>query len=144
MTKDNENKDVKKRKFYYKGMTKEELKELNNDEVMKIIGARARRSLKRGLTKSQKDLMEKVEESNKLILEGKEQVKIKTHNRDMVIVPKMIDLKIEVHNGKVFEPVFVKQEMIGHYLGEFVLTRKKVQHGKTTAITKGEKSIKLK
>lgn len=120
----------KKREFYYKGKTKDELKELNDDEAFKLLNSRARRSLKRGLTHSQKVLMERVEEANEVIKQGKEQPEIKTHCRNMIILPKMIDLTIKVHNGISFEKVVIKPEMIGHYLGEFALTRKRVEHSK--------------
>ncbi len=121
--------EIKKKEFYFKGKKLEELKSMSEEELLKILNARARRSLKRGLTEQQKKLMEKVELSNKLIAQGKEQIRIKTHSRDAIIVPSMIGLKIEVHNGKVFEPVLIKPEMVGHYLGEFSLTRKRVVHG---------------
>ncbi len=54
---------------------------------------------------------------------------IKTHCRDMVILPEMVGLTLLVHNGKEFASVEVKPEMIGHYLGEFAITNKKVLHG---------------
>jgi len=107
--------DEKKRVYYFKGKSYEELKSLNQAEMLKIIGARARRSLQRGFDKPKQDLMAKVKASNELIKQGNPQLKIKTHSRDMVIIPEMIDLKIEVHTGKTFEPVTVKQEMLGHY-----------------------------
>ena len=136
--------EIKKKIYYVKGKTTEELKALSDDDVLKIIGSRGRRSLKKGLTKAQKDLMIKVEMSNKLVSEGKQQTAIKTHCRNAIIVPKMIGLKIEVHTGRVFEPVVVKPEMIGHYLGEFALTRKKVNHAGAGSGAKGKESVSLK
>lgn len=121
--------DERKKVYYFKGKSYEELKSLSQAEMLKIIGSRGRRSLNRGLSKAKQDLMKKVKASNDLVAQGKQQLKIKTHSRDAIITPEMIDLKIEVYTGKVFEPVTVKQEMIGHYLGEFVMTRKKVVHG---------------
>ncbi|MEM4893649.1 MAG: ribosomal protein S19 family protein, partial [Desulfurococcaceae archaeon] len=56
-------------------------------------------------------------------------VVVKTHVRDMVVLPEMVGLTIAVHNGKEFVPVKIVPEMIGHYLGEFAITTKKVQHG---------------
>jgi small subunit ribosomal protein S19 len=56
-------------------------------------------------------------------------VTIKTHVRDIVILPEMVGMKILVHNGKEFLPVTIKPEMIGHYLGEFAITNKPVRHG---------------
>jgi len=121
--------DEKKKVYYFKGKSYEELKSLSQEDLLKLIGTRGRRNLKRGLSIPKKELMKKVKDSNALIKAGKPQMKIKTHSRDMIILPDMVDLKIEVYNGRIFEPVNVKQEMIGHYLGEFVLTRKKVVHG---------------
>ena len=46
----------------------------------------------------------------------------------MVILPEMIGTTIKVHQGKEFAPVMIEQDMIGHCLGEFVLTRKRVAH----------------
>ncbi|MFA5333031.1 MAG: 30S ribosomal protein S19 [Candidatus Nanoarchaeia archaeon] len=121
--------DERKKVYYFKGKSYEELKSLSQEELLKLIGSRGRRNLKRGLSVAKKDLMKKVKDSNELIKQGKQQLKIKTHSRDMIILPEMVDLKIEVYTGRVFEPINIKQEMIGHYLGEFVLTRKKVIHG---------------
>jgi small subunit ribosomal protein S19 len=121
--------DEKKKVYYFKGKSYDELKKLSQDDLFRLIGSRGRRNLKRGLNIPKKELMKKVKDSNELISQGKQQLKIKTHSRDMIVLPDMIDLKIEVYTGKVFEPIIIKQEMIGHYLGEFVLTRKKVVHG---------------
>lgn len=55
---------------------------------------------------------------------------VKTHLRDMIIVPEMIGTVVGVHNGKTFNQVEVKPEMIGHYLGEFSITYKPVRHGR--------------
>lgn len=54
---------------------------------------------------------------------------IKTWSRDSVIAPEMVGFVLGVHNGKNFIEVFVKEEMVGHKLGEFSLTRKFVKHG---------------
>ena len=53
---------------------------------------------------------------------------IETHCRDAIILPEMIGKTIKVHSGKDFIPVILIGEMIGHYLGEFVLTRNRVEH----------------
>jgi len=122
------NEEIKKRVFYFKGKTEDEIKQLSNEEMLKVIGTRGRRSLKRGLTPLQKKFMEKVDLALKAISAGKQQPKLKTHCRDIIIVPKMIGLRIEVYTGKVYESVTIKQELVGHYLGEFALTRKRVNH----------------
>ena len=55
---------------------------------------------------------------------------IKTHLRNMIIVPEMIGSVIGVYNGKTFNGIEVKPEMVGMYLGEFSITYKPVRHGR--------------
>ncbi len=54
---------------------------------------------------------------------------IKTWSRDSTIIPEMIGFTIGVHNGKIHIPVFITEEMVGHKLGEFSLTKKFTRHG---------------
>src|SRR3989338_5124918 len=54
---------------------------------------------------------------------------IKTWSRACVIVPEMVGFKFLVHNGKDFPEVLVAEEMVGHRLGEFSMTRKFIRHG---------------
>lgn len=107
------------KEFKWLGLKEEQIQKLDIKEFMKLVGARQRRSLKRGLTEQQKKLIARVEKGEK---------NIKTHCRDQIILPSMIGLMIKVYNGKEFVPVTINSEMVGHYLGEFVLTRKKVAH----------------
>ena len=97
------------------------------DEFIRILPSRQRRSLTRGLTADQRVLMELIRNLRRS--KAKDCKPIKTHCRDMVILPEMIGLTLLIHSGKEFTSVEVKPEMIGHYLGEFVLTNKKVVHG---------------
>jgi small subunit ribosomal protein S19 len=98
------------------------------DEFIKLLPARQRRSLLKGLTEQQKILLTKIRKlKNSQSKEGSKP--IKTHCRDMIILPEMVGLTILVHNGKEFAPVEIKPEMIGHYLGEFAITNKRVVHG---------------
>ena len=55
--------------------------------------------------------------------ESKKKVVIKTWSRSSMIIPGMVGETIAVHNGKTFVPVFVTENMVGHKLGEFALTR---------------------
>jgi small subunit ribosomal protein S19 len=116
------------KKFRYRGKSLEELLEMPMDEFIELLPARQRRSLKRGFTDSQRRLLEKIMKARKEMEKGKK-VKIRTHVRDMVILPMMVGLTIEVYNGREFMPVRIVPEMIGHYLGEFSHTTKIVQHG---------------
>ncbi len=116
------------RKFRYRGHTLEELLLMPMDDLIKLLPARARRSIRRGFTPAQRRLLEKIRKARRLISQGKKVV-IKTHVRDMIILPEMVGLTIAVYNGKEFIPVKITPEMIGHYLGEFSPTCKKVEHG---------------
>ena len=75
------------------------------------------------------DQKRKLREEIKLLREGKLKGQLKTHVRDMIILPDMIGLSMSVHNGKEFAPIHIKPEMVGHYVGEYAITNKRVQHG---------------
>jgi small subunit ribosomal protein S19 len=113
------------REFTYRGYTIDQLKSLPMDEFINLLSARERRSIKRGLLKKHKVLIEKVRKAK----EGKYSKPIRTHARDMIILPEMVGLTIHVYNGKEFVPVEINPEMVGHRLGEFSITTKKVIHG---------------
>jgi small subunit ribosomal protein S19 len=98
------------------------------DEFINLLPSRQRRSFQRGLTPEQRILLEKIREAKEILRKGGS-VKVKTHVRDMIILPEMVGITIFVHNGKEFVPVEIKPEMIGHYLGEFAITNKPVKHG---------------
>ena len=127
-----------KKEFKYRGLSLEELMEKSIEELLPYLPARARRSLKRGLTPRQYRLLEKIRKTEK----GKA---IRTHLRDMIILPEFVGHTIAVYNGKEFQPVTIKPEMIGHYLGEFALTRKEVKHsGPGVGATRSSKYLPLK
>lgn len=131
-------------KFHYRGFTLEELKKMNMDEFIKLLPARARRSLRRGLPPRQKKLLERLRRAYRAKKRGKD-ILTRTHVRDMLIFPEMVGLKIGVYNGKSYEIVDVKPEMIAHYLGEFSLTRRHVQHGSPgIGATRSSKYVPLK
>ncbi len=131
-------------KFHYRGHTLEELKKMNMDEFVRLLPARARRSLRRGLPPRQKKLLERLRRAYRAKKRGKD-ILTRTHVRDMLIFPEMVGLQIGVYNGKSYEIVEVKPEMIGHYLGEFSLTRRHVQHGSPgIGATRSSKYVPLK
>jgi len=112
------------KEFKYRGYSFEKLQGLSMDEFIAILPSRQRRSLKRGLTVEQRKLIEDIRKAK----EGQTKV-VKTHARDIIILPEMVGVTVQVHNGKEFIPVEIKQEMIGHYIGEFAITNKPVKHG---------------
>ena len=114
------------KEFTYRGHTVEELKLMSLKDLMNIFPSRQKRSLLRGLSEEKKKLLEDIRKSK----ESNSTDPIKTHIRDMIILPVMIDLTIHVYNGKEFVPVLIQPELIGHYLGEYSPTNKRVQHGR--------------
>jgi small subunit ribosomal protein S15e len=63
-------------------------------------------------------------------LVGEKPKAIKTHLRDCIVLPSMVQSVINIHSGKAFNSIEIKPEMIGYYLGEFAMTYKRVTHGK--------------
>jgi len=116
------------REFAYRGYTSTQLQQMSMDEFIRLLPSRQRRSLLKGLTNGQRILLEEIKEAKKAPEKGKKII-VKTHCRDMIILPEMIGLTLLVHNGKEFSSVEIKPEMIGHYLGEFASSIKKVVHG---------------
>jgi len=116
------------REFTYRSHTIDELQSMSMDEFIRLLPSRQRRSLQRGLTPEQRTLLENIRRTKKVLKEG-EKAAVKTHTRDMVILPEMVGVTILVHNGKEFTAVEIEPEMIGHYLGEFAITHKPVKHG---------------
>lgn len=116
------------KEFMYRGHNLSSLQGMSMDEFIDLLPSRQRRSLQRGLTPEQRILLEKMRKTKETTKKG-EGVTIKTHVRDMIILPEMVGVKISVHNGREFIPVEIKPEMIGHYLGEFAITNKPVRHG---------------
>ncbi len=118
-----------RKEFKYRGYTLKELQEMPLDNVIQMLPSRKRRSLQRGFLPRQKKVLEKIrklkKEENK---SGKPQI-IKTHCRDMIVLPEMVGMTFGIYNGQQFVEVEIIPEMIGCYFGEFALTRQKVEHG---------------
>jgi len=113
------------KEYKYRGIAVEELQNMSLEKLFDLLPARARRSLTRGITDNKRKLLEEA----KLAKAGKLKTAVKTHLRDVIILPYMVGLTINVFAGKEFKAVEIKPEMVGHYLGEFALTNKRVIHG---------------
>ncbi len=128
--------------FTYRGYTLDELQEMDLEEVAELLPARVRRSINRGLSYEKQQLLEEAREADE---DETANNPIRTHLRDMPIVPEMVGLTFAVHNGQSFERVNVEPEMLGHYLGEFQLTRTSVEHGQAgIGATRSSKFVPLK
>ena len=126
-----------KKEFTYMGHTVPELQEMSVSEFAALVPSRVRRSIERGWTHGQEKLYNDIKAEKRKVY--------KTHERDTVILPLMIGKTVAVHNGKDFHEVTIQPEMIGHYLGEFALTRTEVKHtGPGVGATRSSKYLPLK
>ena len=110
----------RKEEFTYHGYKIEELQQMNITELLPIMPSRARRKINRGFTEGHEKLLAEFRAGND---------RIRTHLRDMVILPEMVGKEVEIHNGKEFVKVELQPEAVFMYFGEFALTRKRVSHG---------------
>jgi small subunit ribosomal protein S19 len=126
-----------KKEFTYQGLTVPELQELSVSEFAALVPSRVRRSIERGWTHGQEKLYNDIKGDKRKIY--------RTHERDAVILPLMIGKQVAIHNGREFREVTIQPEMIGHYLGEFALTRTEVKHtGPGVGATRSSKYLPLK
>jgi small subunit ribosomal protein S19 len=125
----------RKEEFLYRGRKVADLAKMSIEELAGLLPARQRRSIKRGLVKENKNLMASLKNKDS----------VRTHIRNMIIFPDMVGKNLEIYNGKSFEKVEVMPEMIGHFFGEFSLTRGRVQHGAAgVGATRSSKYVPLK
>jgi len=117
------------REFRFRGLNVDQLKNLSIEALLPFLNARQRRSLDKRVGKYMNDEKRKLRERIKNVRENNSNETIRTHVRDMIILPDMVGITINIHNGKDFSPITIKPEMIGHYLGEYSITNKRVQHG---------------
>jgi small subunit ribosomal protein S19 len=128
----------KRKEFTFRGLTLEELKALPWDDLLEHLPARARRTLRRGFTVEQKKLLETIRATPP-------GTPVKTHRREMVILPEMVGHVISLHAGKEFKNFQIQPEMVGHYFGEFAPTRTFRAHGGVgVGATRSSKHLPLK
>ncbi len=107
------------KEFTWRGKSEEEIRRMDLKQFSLLVPARQRRTLGRGFTAFQKKLIRRLEagENN-----------LKTHCRDLIILPMMIGKTLRIYNGHEYITVLIAPDMTGHYLGEFAHTRKYVTH----------------
>ncbi|RPI39394.1 MAG: 30S ribosomal protein S19 [Methanoregulaceae archaeon] len=126
----------RREEFTYRGYKIDELKAMGISELLPLMPARPRRKIVRGFSRGEETLLAKVREGDE---------KIRTHLREMIVMPVMIGKTIEIYTGKEFVKVEFQPESVFHYLGEFALTRKRVSHGSAgIGATRGSKYVPLK
>lgn len=125
--------ELRRKEFTYRGKTLEELKKLGVREFAKYLRSRQRRTALRQFQKIEEFISRAKVKMNKKDV-------VRTHQRDLIVVPEMVGMKIQVYNGRNFIAVNIIEEMLGHKLGEFALTRARIKHGKAgVGATKGTK-----
>ena len=137
----------RKREFTYRGHTLEELRAMplwadeGDSETIAIVAllpSRARRSIGRSFSEENEHLRRRIQESS-------ENEMVRTHRRDMIILPEMVGKNVAVHNGRQFVEVSIQPEMIGNFLGEYALTRHRGIHsGPGVGATRSSKHVALK
>ena len=128
--------ETTKKQNTFRGKTIEELKSMDVREFAKFLTSRQKKYLLRQF----QDVEDFITRANKKIARNKP---IKTHLRDLIVVPGMIGMKIHIYNGRVFTPAEITWEMLGHKFGEFSPTRGRIKHGKAgLGATKGSKAAK--
>jgi small subunit ribosomal protein S19 len=112
------------KEYLYRGRTEEELKTVSMDEFIEMLPSRMRRSLRRGISERQRILIEKIRNWTP------DKKPVKTHARDLIVLPEMIGKTVHVFNGQEFIEVKLGIKKVGHYLGEYAVTNKPVRHGR--------------
>ena len=118
------------KKFTYRGNDLGKLLEMNMDEMSNQLRSRQRRRLRRKMGAKYGRFIKKLIDVKNETAPGEKPAAVKTHLRNCIILPSMVQSVINVHNGKGYNSIEVKPEMIGYYLGEFGMTYKRVSHGK--------------
>jgi small subunit ribosomal protein S19 len=128
----------RKKEFLYRGYTLDELLAMSFDEVLGLLPSRSRRTYMRGLNYEQKLLFDNLKDAEPGVV-------VRTHRKDVPIIPQFVGKTVSIYDGKEFKEFEIKPEMIGHFLGEFVITRKPPVHsGPGVGATRSSKFMPLK
>ena len=111
------------KEFLFRGKKLEELKAMSIEQFAALCNSRAKRNLLKGFDKR---LLKKIEKAKA----NPKAKPVRSHRRDLIVIPAMVGVKMAIHRGNSFDQVEITGKMLGHFIGEFVLTRKKLQHGK--------------
>jgi small subunit ribosomal protein S19 len=126
----------RREEFTYRGHSVEALQQMALSELLPIMPARVRRKFDRGLSRDHEKLLANLRAGDGTV---------RTHLRDMIVMPEMVGRTLEIHNGKEFLAVEIQPEAVFHYLGEFALTRRRVSHGSAgIGATRSSKYVPLK
>ncbi|KAK8049804.1 ribosomal protein S19 [Apiospora phragmitis] len=127
--------ELKKKRQFRKSLTEAStlmrtLLDLDSEQLRDVVHARARRRINRGLKRKPMGLIKKLRKAKQEAKPNEKPDLVKTHLRDMIVVPEMIGSVIGIYSGKEFNQVEIRPEMVGHYLGEFSISYHPVKHGR--------------
>lgn len=123
----------------------EQLVSMSSSELIKTFTARGRRKFSRGFQQKSITFLRKLRQVKKETKLNEKTKVVRTHLRNMIVVPEMIGNQIAIYNGKTFNQIEIKPDMIGHYTGEFSITYKPVKHGRPgIGATSSSKFVPLK
>ncbi len=133
------------KKFIFRGIDLDDLVQMSVEELLPLLNARCRRTFGRGLKPKHITLLKKLREAKVAAPAGEKPAPVKTHVRNMIVIPEMVGSNVAIYNGQSFNLIEIKPQMVGHYLGEFSLTYKPVNHGRAgVGATKSSKFVPLK
>ncbi|KAF2353717.1 Ribosomal protein S19/S15 [Trinorchestia longiramus] len=118
------------KKFTYRGVDLDQLLDMSTEQLMELFSSRQRRRLNRGLKRKHVAFLKRLRKAKKECPAFEKPAVVKTHLRNMIVLPEMVGSIVGVYNGKTFVEVEIKAEMIGHYLAEFSVSYKPVKHGR--------------
>ena len=101
------------RKYTYRGVDLDQLLDLSTEQLTELFRARIRRRFQRGLKRKSLALIKRLRKAKKEAPPLEKPEVVKTHLRNMVIIPEIIESIVGVYNGKSFNQVEIKPEMIG-------------------------------
>lgn len=110
------------KKFTFRGVDLDKLLDLKPEELLPLFTSRIRRRLQRPIKRKHKALVKKLKNAKKNTGPLEKPAIIKTHLRDLIITPELIGSIVAIYNGKLFNPVEIKPEMVGMYTGEFSMS----------------------
>ncbi|CBY23604.1 unnamed protein product [Oikopleura dioica] len=121
------------KKYTFRGVDLDQLLNLKTENLVELLGCRQRRHYARGIKRREENLLKRLRASKRAVDPNEPGAKpacVKTHLRSVIIIPEMVGAVVGIYNGKVFNQVEIKPEMIGYYLAEFSMSYKPVRHGR--------------
>ena len=121
------------KKYTFRGVELDDLLEMSVEKFLPMLNARQRRKFSRGIKHQPIAVLKKLRIAKKKCAYGDKPTPVKTHLRNMTILPEMVGSMVGVYTGKQFVNVEIKPDMIGNYLGEYALTYKPISHSRAGA-----------